>query len=113
MGAAPSIGDMVRAQEERKYKKLEKLPPAVAEVKMRRMENEQLAVKFNREGGLHKFQEQFGESCDNDKQKCDGEEGQQVAEHIGHIFLPMVPVRNRHGLLSISFQNHSDREPPF
>ena len=65
MGAAPSIGEMVRDQEERKYKKLEKLPPAVADVKMRRLENQELAVKFNREGGYHKFQEHFGEYTNN------------------------------------------------
>ena len=65
MGAVPSIGDVVRAQEEAKYKKLEKLPPEVAAVKMRHMENQELAGKFTRESAVHRFQENFGEYTNN------------------------------------------------
>ena len=65
MGAAPSLEQVYESRAQRKARKLAKLPPEVAEIKMRRIQNQSLAEKFNRDSGMHKMQESIGETTNN------------------------------------------------
>jgi hypothetical protein len=64
MGATSSLVQ-VQTQRDKELEKIVKLPPEIAQVKLRRLENKDAKEKFNREAALYKFQHRFDEYTNN------------------------------------------------